>query len=308
MGVALPLPRLPPLRILGAIALVLASVAGCGTPREEGEEGEEDVAEGDGAQSAVLPDEIASIESSPNPTERFVKIGPTHVAVIGERVGELTVGRRYSLSLRPTREPKHEGLEVRMLLDLRPVLKLIGTLSDDARDATVMHLQSLHAKSYALVGDTVGGYKDIRANLPTHDYTATLFTVNAVQKGGGDTRWEWLDYTLVPRYECTQKTSASTHLDLVDVKPDASMLDGFISMPLGGREVRYGAHAACTREGPGYACALDSVGKAWGKTHFTPAASGPFELMVERTDAAATKLPFACETVAAASLVTQSED
>jgi len=301
--VTLPLQHL---RILGAVALVLAGLAAAGCAKAGTEEV---VDEGDGAQSPGLPDAIATIEASPTtPGEKLARIGPSRYALMGDRASELTVGRRYKLTLRLTHEPKHDAFEVRQILDLKPVIKLVGTLSDDAQDAAVMHFQSLHAKSYALVGDTVGGYKDIRANLPDHDYTKTLFVVHAVQNSGVDARWEWLDYTLVPRYKCTQKSSAGTHLDLVDVKPDDSLLDGFITMPLGGHEVRYGAHAVCNREGTAYACTLDSVGNAWGKTRFTPAATGPFDLTVERTDAAATKVAFGCDTVAPASLVTQSED
>ena len=301
---------LPHFRVLlGAVALVLASVAapGCATAGQQ----EEDVAAGDGAQSATLPDAIATIEADPTGGDRLARIGPSRYALKGDRVGELAIGRRYKVSLASTREPRRGDFEVRLLLDLRPVIKLIGTLSDDVQDPAVMHFRSLHDKSYALYGDTVGGYKDIRGGLPDHDYAKTLFAVNAVHDLGGSVdggRWEWLEYTPMARYKCAQSDSAGTHLDLVDVKPDDSLLDGFITTPLGGREVRYGAHAVCTRDGGGYACALDSVGNPWGTARFLPASGGRFDLTVERADAAHTKIAFGCDTVAAASLTAQSED
>lgn len=293
------------------VVLVVAGVAGPGCATAGGAD---DVGETGGAQSGVLPDAIATIEANPEGGAPLARVGPSRWALIGDRVGELEVGRRYKLSLTTSTEPRRGAFEVRRLKDLSRVVRLIGTLSDDVRDSAVMHIRSLHGKSYALYGDTVSGYKDVRVTLPNHDYAKTLFAVNAVADLGPPryamgSRYQWLDYTPVPRYKCAQSDSAETHLDLVDVKPDDSLLDGFITMPMGGREVRYGAHAECTRDGEAYACAFDSVGSAWGATRFTPAAGGArFDLSVERTDEAKTKVAFGCETVTPASMLAASED
>jgi hypothetical protein len=304
-------------RLLFAVVFATLAAPACAAAPEK--EGDDPIVAGGGAQSSVLPDAIATIEVNPETGGRVARIGPSRYALSGERVTELETGRRYKLSLASTREERQGGFEVRRLVDFSRVIKLVGTLSDDVQDVAVMHLRSLHAKSYAIYGETVGSYKDIRATLPAHDYTKTLFTVSAVppvgghearQDRNGSARWEWLDYAPIARYKCAQSDSPGTRLDLVDVKPDDSLLDGFIAQPLGGREVRYGAHAACTRDGAAYTCALDSVGTAWGTTRFVPGAgeAGRFDLVVERADAARTKLKFGCETVTAASLIPLSED
>lgn len=267
--------------------------------------------DGSGAQSAVLPDAIATIEANPETGKRVARIGPSRYALIGDRAGELESGRRYKLSLATVPGfAREDGFELRRVVELSRVLTIVGTLSDDVRDASVMHLRSVRSKSYALYGDAVGAYKDIRSSLPAHDYTKTLFKLSAVRDNGAGARWQWLDYTPVARYECAQKDAPGTRLDLVDVKPDDSLLDGFIAQPVGGREVRYGAHAACTRDGAAYTCALDSVGDAWGTSRFLPGAGegGKFELVVERTDEARTKIAFACATITAASVTALCED
>jgi hypothetical protein len=292
-------------RAFASVALVLAGlVAPACASTEQGE----DVSQGAGAQRAAVPDVIAIIEADPGSGGRIARVGPSRFELVGERVAELEIGRRYKISLATTAEPRPSGsYEVRRVVDFSRVITLIGTLSDDAQDAAVMHLRSLHAKSYALYGATVGSYKEIRAALPAHDYAKTHFRASAVQDRGENARWEWLDYAPLARYKCAQTDSPGTHLDLVDVKPDASLLDGFIVMPLGGREVRYSAHAACKREGAAYACALDSVGSPWGTTRFIPGAEW-FDLVVERNDAERTKMEFGCETVTAESLAPLSED
>lgn len=290
-----------------AVALVVTAAGASGCAASGG--GDEAEATG-AAQSGVQPDAIATIEANPEGGGPLARVGPSRWALVGEHVAELEIGRRYKVSLATTTEPRSGAFEVRRLVAFSRVVRLVGTLSDDAQDPAVMRLESLHGKTYALYGDTVTGYRDVRVNLPNHDYSKTLFTVNAVADLGGaaGSRWQWLDYTPVARYKCTQSDAAQTHLDLVDVKPDESLLDGFITTPLGGREVRYGAHAECKRDGAAYACAFDSVGSPWGAARFTPAGDARFEVTVERADEAKTKIAFGCETVTRASATALSED
>jgi hypothetical protein len=291
---------------LTSVTLVLA--AGCSSSSASQDDGSEAT---EGAQSTVLPDALATVEANPQGPGVVAHVGPSRFVLSGDRVGELEVGKRYKLSLATTTDPKVGDFEVRRLVDFSRVLRLVGTLSDDAQDVAVMHIQTLHAKSYALYGDTVGGYKDIRASLPTHDYSKTLFTVNAVADigGGAAARWQWLDYTPVARYACQQSDARETHLDLVDVKPDQSLLDGFITTSLGGREQRVGAHAECKRDGDAFACTFDSVGTPWGTARFVRgAANAAFTLTLERADQAKTKVTFACDTTTVEKVSAQSED
>lgn len=292
---------------LSGIALLLAAASGCVSS------GEEVGGEAVGAQTAVLPAALASIEGDPTTGSAIARIGPTRFALIGARVIELRAGQRYKLSLAATGAAKKDGLEVRRLVELSRVIRLVGTLSDDATDASMMQLRSVHAKTYALYGDSATAYKEIRATLPSHDYAKTLFTVNVVQDLGGNTgatgstRWEWLDYAPLPLYTCTQADQPGTHLDLVDVRPDASLLDGFVTTPIGGREARVGAHATCSSEGPAYVCELDSVGTPWGSARFVPA-DGHFEVVVDRRDDAKTRVMFSCATTKRDDSAVASED
>ena len=303
---------------LSAHVIVLAAIgcsSGSGAGGLDGPETAPTVgAQSGAAQSSVLPPVIATIEANPqggDPSVRLAHVGSSRWALTGDRVKELALGRRYSLSLETTTEPKVGAFEVRRLVDLSPVQRLVGTLADGAQDA-VMELRSVHSKSYTLHGDVVASYKEVRAALPRHDYAKTLFAVNAVADlgGGAGARWQWLDYAPVPRYQCVQRDSAGTHLDLVDVQPDASLLDGFITQPLGGREVKYGAHAECTHRASdaanAYACAFDAVGAAWGSATFVAGAA--FEVDVERADEARTKVVFGCAGVVVGEGVAASED
>lgn len=272
---------------------------------------EELVDDGAGAQSAPLPDVIATIETSPESGKRLARVGASRYVLTGDGAAALENARRYRLSLSTVPgAAREDGFEVRRVVDSSRVITIVGTLSDDVLDASTMHLRSVRSKSYAIYGGTVDAYKEVRTSLPAHDYTKTLFKVSVVQDHAPSTRWQWLDYAPVPRYSCTQSDAVGTRLDLVDVKPDDSLLDGFIVQPIGGREVRYGAHAECSSDGAAYTCALDSIGTAWGTTRFVPGAgeNGVFDLVIERADDAHTKIPFSCATVTTASVIPNSED
>ncbi len=286
---------------LGILVTATMAVACAGAPAED------DVDDGTGAQVAEMPDAIGTIEGDAQTATRIARIGAFRYALDGARVSELAIGRRYSLTMMRTRAPQRDGLDVRQLVSYRAVKHVVGTLADDANDPNGMILTSLHGKSYALYGDTVATYKEIRASLPAHDYAKTLFEANVVEDKSPATRFSWLDYQPVPHVRCTQKDAPSVHLDLVDVKPDLSLLDGFVTTPIGGTEVRVGAHAECKRDQTGvYACALDSVGEPWGTAKVTPSDSASFDAVVERTDA--TKIPFACTVVKREAVATASED
>lgn len=285
---------------VGAVAIAVAT-AGCAASPDG------DAGQAAGAQVAVLPPAVASIEGDPVAGQAVARIGPTRYALIGDRIAELRGGQRYKLTLGVTTVAKRDGLEVRRLLELSRVVRLVGTLVDDVNDHAAMQLRSVHAKSYALYGDTAATYKEIRATLPKHDYTKTLFAVNAVQDRGGSTRWEWLDYVPVPLFVCTQADSPGIHLDLVDVQPDASLLDGFVTTPISGQEAVVGARATCAREGTAYACDLDAVGTPWGSARFVPT-DAHFDVVVTRTDDAKTRVTFACTKLTRESAAIASED
>src|SRR5690606_29060698 len=97
--------------------------------------------------------------------------------------------------------------------------------------------------------------------------------------------------------------------DLVSVRPDDGLLDGFIATDIG-RESLMGAHAACTRDGAAYVCTLDNVNGSWGSARFVPGTGdgAKFDLVVERSDEAHTQLTFGCETTDRALLKSESED
>ncbi len=286
----------------GFFAAAVVAAAGCATS-PEGDPG----AEASGAQIAVLPAAIATIEGEPAAGRAIARIGPTRYALVGDRVGELRAGQRYKLTLQATQLERRDTLEVRRLVELSRVTRLVGTLADDVNDNGAMQLRSVHAKSYTLYGDTTATYKEIRAALPKHDYTKTLFAVNVVQDRGVGARWEWLEYTPVPRFVCTQANTPGTRLELVDVQPDATLLDGFVTTPISGREAVIGPHATCASQGPAYACELDAVGTPWGSARFVPA-DGRFDLVVTRTDEAQAKVMFSCEKLTRDATAAHSED
>ena len=294
-----------------AVAFVaLAGLEGCASPApDEAPPNGGGAEEGTNAQVADVTDSLATIEGDAAAGTRIAVVRSTRFVLEGTRIGELVIGKRYALELRKTDAAPRNGLAVRELVDFRAVKHVIGTLADDANDPAGMILTSVHGKSYALYGDAATAYKEIRASLPAHDYAKTLFEANVVPDKRPSTRFEWLDYAPVPHVRCTQKDEPGVHLDLVDVKPDESMLDGFVTIPMSTHESRVGAHAECKRDPAGalaYACALDVLGEAWGKATFVPSAATPFDLTVERTDA--TELVFACEVLKPETLLAASED
>jgi hypothetical protein len=287
--------------MLRVVVLLLAclAAAGCGkgAPADDGAE------EGAAAQNGTLPDEVGTFRHEGQTP--VVVIGHVTFAVVGDRVGELQDGKRYMLSL-AREEGQVEGFNVRKLVDFRKVQKLLGTLADDAQDPALAQLRSLHDRSYVLTGESVAAFKETRAGLPTHDYAKTLFRVNVVAELRGSSRYVWLDYEPVPLYGCKESDAPHVHLDLVNVKPDDSLLDGFVATQMG-PEAQLGAHAECTRDGAGYKCALDDLSGPWGTARFVPA-GGTFELVVERNDAAHTRVGFGCTSTDRASLAAESED
>ncbi|MBX3191113.1 MAG: hypothetical protein KF819_29215 [Labilithrix sp.] len=293
-----------PIRASAAVVCLVAASACAGARDDAAAE------QASSAQAEAAPDVLATIERDPASGVTIALTGASRYALFGARVGELEGGRRYALSLAPSAEPAPEGAdEARALVDFRKVRRLIGTLADDVADPDAMQLTSLHARSHALFGDTVGRYKEIRAALPAHDYSRTLFSVEAVAERAPGTRLAWLAYEPVPHFACTQRGAPEVHLDLVDVKPDESMLDGFVKMALG-HEARYEAHAECNRDASGYACTLDDIGSPWGTARFDPASGtdGRFDLAITRADAARTVVTFACTTVTREALAPFSED
>lgn len=283
----------------------LAALPACGPPGSEEVEAGEDT----GAQTAELSDAIATIEGDASAGTRIAVIRAVRYALSGPRVGELVIGKRYAIVLERSDEPPRDGMQVRKLVDLRVVRHVVGTLADDANDAAGMILTSVHGKSYALHGDAAAAFKEVRESLPAHDYARTLFEANVVEDRSPSTRFTWLDYSPVPRVRCTQKDQEGVHLDLVDVKPDESILDGFVKTPLGGREVRYGAHAECRRDPAGaiaYACLFDVSGDPWGRASLVPSEAGTFDVVVAKREGA--KVDFVCSMVEKSTLLPTSED
>ena len=305
-------PHRSPLLSLGvAVAFAaLAGLEGCASPgAPEAPPTGAGPEVGTNAQVADVTDSLATIEGDQAAGTRVAVVRSTRYVLEGARIGELVIGKRYAVALRKTEAAPRDGLAVRELVDFRAVKHVVGTLADDANDPAGMILTSVHGKSYALYGDTATAYKEIRASLPAHDYAKTLFEANVVPDKRPSTRFEWLDYAPVPYVRCSQKDEPGVHLDLVDVKPDESLLDGFVTIPMSTHESRVGAHAECKRDPAGtptYACSLDVLGEAWGKATFVPSATTPFDLTIERTDA--TRLVFACEVVKPETLLAASED
>jgi len=288
--------------LLVGLGLLGLAFAGC---KGQASTEEEVVPEGGtSAQNGTLPDEIGTFRHEG--ATPVVVLGRTTFAITGDRVAELQDGRRYKLSLARA-EGQVDGFNVRRLVDFWKVRKLVGTLADDVQDPSVVHLRSLHEKGYVLTGDSVGAYRETRAGLPSHDYTKTFFRVNAVEERGSSIRFEWLDYEPVPLYRCAEKTSPQVHLDLINVRPDDSILDGFVATDLG-HESQLGAHAECQRDGAAYTCALDDLSGKWGTSRFVPTLAGSFDLVIERSDTARTRVSFACSNIDRAALTNESED
>jgi len=292
-----------------SLTVAFAVAGGCASSEPEAPGGAAVVPErGTNAQVADVDDTLATIEGDAAAGSRIAVVRATRYLLEGALIGELVIGKRYALGLRKTSAPPRDGLAVRELVEYRAVKHVVGTLADDANDPAGMILTTVHGNGYALHGETAAAYKEVRASLPAHDYAKTLFEANVVEDKRPSTRFEWLDYAPIPHVRCTQKDEPGVHLDLVDVKPDESMLDGFVTTPISTHESRVGAHAECKRDpagAPSYACALDVLGEAWGKATFIPA-DAPFDLTVDRTDA--TTLVFACAVVKTESLLSASED
>ena len=290
--------RLTARRVL-LFCLVLAGCGGGGAASEG-----DDVEDGTAAQNGTLPDEIGTFKHQ-GPTPVIV-LGRQTYALVGERIGELQDGKRYKFGL-AREEGEIDGLTKRKLVDFRKVQKLVGTLSDDVQDPALVHLKSMRDRGYVLTGDSVAMFKETRAGLPSHDYTKTLFRINAVIERGTTSRYEWIDYEPVPLYRCAQNSAPHVHLDLVNVRPDDSLLDGFVATELG-HDAQLGPHAECRKDGQtAYACALDDLSGPWGTSRFVPAGAS-FELVVERSDTAHTRVAFACTPADRAALTNESED
>jgi hypothetical protein len=267
-----------------------------------------------GCAGSSTPDDAASAQAIDDVEERvalvlddpeggrLARVGHTEYALVGGPVAALEVGREYALDMKQTTAAPRAGRTTRLVVGARKVLRLAGTLSDDAGDAKAMRLRA-RGREVRLTGATVRAYRDVRDALPEHDYSATLFRVRAVAERGDATRFAWLDYAPVPSFECADRAEPDVHLDLVRVRADASVLDGFVETRGAGAPL-FGARATCSREGDGYACVLADFGGEWGKGRLAPE-GGAFSLTVERGAGAA--VSFGCAAVDAAAVADASE-
>jgi hypothetical protein len=138
-----------------------------------------------------------------------------------------------------------------------------------------MRLATVHERTFALTGDTVATYRSIRDALPDHDYSRTLFAVDAVEDLHTPGVYTWLSYAPVPTYRCAHDEAS---LELVSVQKEDARLDGFVATRVG-PEAKIGAHVACERaHGGRYACTVDEVGRAIGNARFAPGPRFAFAL------------------------------
>ncbi|MBS2018075.1 MAG: hypothetical protein JST00_34700 [Deltaproteobacteria bacterium] len=288
-------------------ALALTSLACSSPPSEISAPPENET--GAGAQTSELPDAIGTIEGDERAGTRIAVIRNVRFSLTGPRIGELVIGKRYALVLKRGAAPAPEGMQARELVDLRPVKHVIGTLADDRSDPGGMILTTVQGKTYSVHGETTSAFKEIRDALPAHDYAKTLFEVNVVLDRSPSTRFTWLDYAPVPHVRCAQKDAPGVHLDLVDVRPDESLLDGFVMTPVGSHDAQMGPHAECKRDATGslvYACVFDVNGDAWGRATMLPLETGTFDVVVTRKDPP--NVTFSCGVVDRKGLVAKSED
>ncbi len=272
---------------MGKRHLLFCLLIGCSSAAvDDGESGDSAIGQAQG---------VFEISGDASTGHLIAKTGFQRIAVVGN-IGGLVVGESYYLSLAPTQE-KVENMTARAVVDFRKVMHLAGTLKD-ASDPNAMTLTTIHGKTHTLYGNLVGSYKSIRAGLPKHDYAKTIFTLDAYEDIKQAGHFNWLGYTPSPTYRCVESDRTQTHIDLVSVQPDDSLFDGFVVTETGG-EPNIGARATCG----GGTCTFDAVGDDWGKASFAPAAS--FSLLVERTDASATKLPFACSAIDRATVASE---
>ena len=265
---------------MGFRHLLLLALAGCASSTDD------EAASGDSATTAAQVYGVFAISGDAASGHLIGKAGYQRIAIVGPRIGELVVGQSYQLKLVPT-DQRVDDLATRELEDFRKVLHVAGTIAD-ATDPASLTLTSIHAKTYALYGTTVGTYKTIRAGLPQHDYAKTLFRADVVEDLKQPGHWTWISYDPAPSYRCVEDAASQIHIDLVSVQPDDWLYDGFVVTETGG-EPNYGARATC---GQG-TCTFDSVGSDWGKATFAPAAS--FALSIDRPDGS--KLPFTCSAI-----------
>lgn len=235
------------------------------------------------------------------PGEGTVRFGATMALVRGARVRELVGGREYLFVLAKTDAPMEGGLEVNEVRSYRPVQTIIGTVAPDPADPRGMVLSSARGKTWALSGAAIAGLRDTIASMPEHDYSRTSFAVRASPRGAS--RADVFEASPIPLVTCRGRDDATQRIELVGVKPDDSMLDGFVLRDTGG-EPAIGPHVACSRAGAAYTCAFDSLGDAWGTARFE--AKATFEASVVRVGGETVR--FACASLDRATLALRSED
>ncbi|MEZ4259993.1 MAG: hypothetical protein R3B36_13045 [Polyangiaceae bacterium] len=280
---------------LGIVLTALAALVGCGAS--------EPVGEGESTQAVdEVEERIAVVLDDPDGGGRIARVGHTEYALVGAPVAALGVGREYALDMKQTTAAPSAGRTTRLVVAARKVLRLAGTLADDPSAPDAMRLRA-RGRDVRLTGATVKAYRDVRSALPDQDYSATLFRVRAVAERADPSRFAWLDYAPVPSFECADRAEPDVHLDLVSVRADASVLDGFVETRGAGAPL-FGPRATCSREGDGYACALADFGGAWGSGHLGPEGAA-FSLTVDRGEG--TRVSFACAAVDAAAVAAASE-
>jgi hypothetical protein len=279
-----------------SFALVAAFACGCGgsdAPPPDDDRSEAATSERDERRGVFAAGASAD--------EGTVRVGPSLSLVRGARVRELVGGREYLFVLAPTSAPPRDGLDVMEVRSYRPIKTIIGTLAADAHDPRGMVLSSARGKTWALSGVAVAGLRDTIASMPEHDYSRTSFAVRAAPRGAS--RADVFEANPVPLVTCRGRDDATQRIELVGVKPDDSMLDGFVMRDTGG-EPAMGPHVACSRAGATYTCAFDSLGDAWGTSRFE--AKATFDASVVRVDGQTMR--FACASLDRASLAARSED
>lgn len=273
-----------------------ACVLACGAPHDDSG------AEAAGQGVGELEERVALVVQDPDGPGRVARVGHTEYALVGAPVAGLEPGREYALDWKATTATPSGGRSTRVVLGARKVLRLVGTLSRDAGDPGAMRIAT-RTRALTLVGETVGAYREVAAALPEQDDSRTLYRVRAHAIRGSEARFRWLDYAPVPKFTCEGKATPELHLDLVSVKPDDSVLDGFLETRGAGQPL-LGPHASCRRDGAAYACELADFGGVYGTARLTPSGAA-FEAAILRSGEEA--IPLSCATVDVAAVAASSE-
>ncbi len=237
------------------------------------------------------------------PDVGVVRAGVQAVAVEGPRVRELTAGRDYLFTLSPTGRISGDGLPVHDVRAYRPIVRVVGTVARDQVDPKGMVLASARGKTWALSGIAAAGLREMLDGMPPEqDYEKTPFVVSLAARASG--RADALDAAPVPLVTCDGQVDPTVRVELVSVRPDDGVLDGFLVRRTGGEPVM-GPHVACERRGASFACTVDRVGEPWGTLELAGRPAFEAELLETATGA---RTPLACRTLDRAALASRSED